>query len=206
MNEQIVHGAAQGIVVCDSELKYKLFNPFMEKLTGKRAEDVIGKCAVEVFPELRTAGLETLLRRALDGEVVQADDVLLPRHSATGHDVWESCTYAPHRDAQGHAVGAIALVRDVTERHVAEEMFRSIVVGTASATGANFFPSLVRHMAIALRARYAFIAQCTGEKRSHALAFWRDGEFAPNFELQVAGTPCERVMQGETCYLREDLQ
>lgn len=206
LNQQIIDSAAQGIMVCDSELRYRVFNPFMEKLTGKRADDVIGKCAVEVFPSLRTSGLEQLSKRALNGEVVQSEDVLLPRLSATGRDVWESCTYAPHRDAQGNIVGIIALVCDMTERHVAEEMFRSIVVGTASATGADFFPSLVRHLATALSASYAFIAECDDQKHARSLAFWKDDEFQPNFSYDLAGTPCERVAKGEICYHSRDLK
>src|SRR5205814_1109348 len=43
----------------------------------------------------------------------------------------------------------------VTERKQADEAFRLIVVGTAATTGNDFFPSLVKHMAQVLRARYA---------------------------------------------------
>ena len=48
----------------------------MEQLTGRRAEEVLGKSAVELFPSLRENGMEAALRRALQGEVVQIPDVL----------------------------------------------------------------------------------------------------------------------------------
>jgi formate hydrogenlyase transcriptional activator len=205
-NEEIIHGAAEGIIVYDHELRYQVFNPFMQRLTGKRVDEVIGKVAMEVFPRLRTSGVEAMLRRALAGESVKIDDVLVPMHSAGGHDVWESCTFAPHRDSQGKIIGVIGLVHDVTDRHVAEETFRAIVVGTASATGSDFFPSLVRHMATALKTRYAFITACDDGKHAKSLAFWNGDHFGNNFEFDIADTPCMKVLNGEVCQYKEGLQ
>ena len=205
-NREIIEGAAEGIIVYDAELRYQLFNPFMERLTGKRSQEVLGRVATEVFPRLGPSGIETALKCALQGEVVQVADALVPKHSADGRDLWESCTFAPHRDAQGKVIGVIGLVRDVTERHLAEETFRSIVIGTAAATGNDFFPSLVRHLATALRVRYAFITDCDDQKRAKALAFWNGDQFGEKFEFDIADTPCMKVLNGETCHYKEGLQ
>lgn len=204
--KEIIEGAAEGIILYDKELRYLIFNPFMERLTGVPAQELLGKRAIDVFPRLGPSGIEASLRRALTGEVVQVPDVLVPSHGADGHDVWESCTFAPHRNASGKIVGVIGLVRDVTDRHIAEDTFRSIVVGTASATGNEFFPSLARHMAKALRARYAFITNCDDQKRAKALAFWKGDQLGENFEFDIAETPCEKVLHGEVCHYREGLQ
>ena len=205
-NREIIKGAAEGIIVYDSELRYQLFNPYMERLTGKPSQEVLGRVATEVFPRLGPSGIEAALKRALRGEVVQVADALVPKHSADGRDLWESCTFAPHRDAQGKVIGVIGLVRDITERHLAEETFRSIVIGTASATGNDFFPSLVRHLATALRVRYAFITDCDDQKRAKALAFWNGDQFGEKFEFDIADTPCMKVLNGETCHYKEGLQ
>ena len=204
--EEIIQGAAQGIIVYDTELRYQLFNPFMQKLTGKSEADVLGKIAPEAFPALKTYGFVELLQRALQGEVVHAHDVCVPNHARDGGDVWESCIFTPHRDIQGNVVGVIGLVHDVTERHLAEETFRNIVIGTASATGNDFFPSLVRHMASALRARYAFITDCPDQKHARSLAFWKGDGFGENFEFDIADTPCMKVLNGEVCHYQEGLQ
>ena len=203
---EIIEGAAEGIIVYDSELRYQLFNPFMERLTGKTSHEVTGKVAVEVFPRLRPSGIEAALKRALHGESVQVEDALIPKHSADGEDLWESCNFAPHRDAQGKVIGVIGLVRDVTDRHLAEETFRSIVVGTASTTGSDFFPSLVRHLATALRARYALVTDCDDQKRAKVLAFWKGDQFGDKFEFNIADTPCMKVLHGEICHYKEGLQ
>ena len=204
-SQEIIECAAEGIIVYDLDLRYVVWNPFMEQLTGRRAEEVLGKCALDLFPYLRNNGMEAGLRRALQGETVQLPDILL-RMPRTGRDVWESCTYAPHRDGAGNIVGAIAMVRDVTERHVAEETFRLIVVGTAATTGSDFFESLVRHMASALRARYAFVTACDDQKHARSLAFWKGDGFGQNFDFDIADTPCEKVLHGEVCHYREGLQ
>ena len=204
-NRAIIQDAGEGITVYDRELRYKVFNPFMERLTGKCAEEVLGKVAMEVFPRLRTSGVETMLRSALAGEVVKISDVLVPKHSAGGHDVWESGTFAPQFDANGKIVGVIGLVYDVTDRHLAEETFRAIVVGTASSTGNDFFPSLVKHLAAALRVRYAFVTACDDGNHAKTLAFWEGDRFGENFEFDVEGTPCLKVVQGEVCHYQDGL-
>lgn len=206
VNKEIIDGAAEGIILYDSELRYQIFNPYMERVTGMPSGQVLGRVATEVFPRLATSGIEAAIKRAQQGEIVQVADALVPKHSADGQDVWESCTFAPHRNSQGQIVGVIGLVRDVTERHNAEETFRSIVIGTASATGNDFFPSLARHMASALRVRYAFITDCDDQKRAKALAFWNGDRLGENFEFEIADTPCMKVLQGEVCHYREGLQ
>jgi len=42
-SQEIVECAAEGIVVYDLELRYVVLNLFMEQLTGRRAEEVLGK-------------------------------------------------------------------------------------------------------------------------------------------------------------------
>jgi len=98
------------------------------------------------------------------------------------------------------------MVRDVSERHVAEETFRLIVAGTAATTGSDFFQSLVRHMAGALRARYAFVTACDDQKHARSLAFWKGDGFGEGFEFDIADTPCEKVLHGEVCHYRKGLQ
>jgi transcriptional regulator with GAF, ATPase, and Fis domain len=98
------------------------------------------------------------------------------------------------------------LVHDITDRHLQEETFRNIVIGTAAATGADFFPSLVRHLASALRVRYAFVTDCDDQKHAKSVAFWKGDRFGDAFEFDIAGTPCENVLHGETCHHATDLQ
>ncbi len=121
-SQEIINGASEGIIVYDSALRYVVFNRFMENLTGKRAEDVLGKYAPDVFPFLGEKGMDVMLQRALEGETITCPDILI--RMPTGREVWELNRYAPHRDAQGNIIGVIALISDITQRKQMEEVLR----------------------------------------------------------------------------------
>jgi diguanylate cyclase (GGDEF)-like protein/PAS domain S-box-containing protein len=117
---EIIDNAGEGIVVLDSELRYTLWNRFMEDMTGLAPKEVIGKVAGDLFPHVREQGVDTLLQRALAGETVASPDVhyIVPQ---TGREGWVSAVYRPHSDAAGKVVGVIGLIRDITERKTAEQ-------------------------------------------------------------------------------------
>jgi PAS domain S-box-containing protein len=106
----------------------------------------------------------------------------------------------------GEVVQYVGVDMDVTERKRADEAFRHIVVGTAATTGSDFFQSLVQHVAQALHARYAFVTACDDQKHARSLAFWNCDRLGENFDFDVAGTPCEKVLHGEVCYYRQGLR
>jgi formate hydrogenlyase transcriptional activator len=89
----------------------------------------------------------------------------------------------------------------------AEEMVREIAEGTAAVTGRDFFFSLVRHLASALRVRHAFLTECLPDgDRVRTLAFWKDGAFAENIEYDATGTPCRIVLDGKPGVFPADVQ
>jgi signal transduction histidine kinase len=103
--------------------------------------------------------------------------------------------------------GELSLERQLTDPSREEQQqeldtLQVIVEGTAAAIGADFFHSLVRHLAAALEVSFAYVAECLDAERSRAriLAFWKAGQYAPSREYNLIGTPCEIVSQGETFY------
>jgi PAS domain S-box-containing protein len=91
--------------------------------------------------------------------------------------------------------------REMAERSRAVAKLRTLAEGTASVTGARFFPSLVQHLAEGLNARYAFAAECfgTSDRRVRTLAFWAAGQLVTNIEYPLEGTPCNQVCDGTLC-------
>ena len=88
------------------------------------------------------------------------------------------------------------LQAEILEREKSEQILRSIVEGTVSVTGKDFFRSLVRSLAQALDVRYAFISECMDAPptRVRSFAFWQGDEFGEEFEYDLHGTPCERIV------------
>jgi PAS domain S-box-containing protein len=78
---------------------------------------------------------------------------------------------------------------------------RTILEGTATETGAQFFKALVKNLAAALNTQGAWVTEYFPEsRRLKALAFWMGGQWLDGWEMVVDGTPCERVID-ERCLI-----
>src|SRR5262245_40193616 len=84
---------------------------------------------------------------------------------------------------------------------------RAIVEGVEAETGEQFFHSLVRHLAAALGVQYAFVSEFSEDRqRFRTRAVWGHGDFLPHFEIPIAGTPCEAVLNGQASHYPARLQ
>jgi PAS domain S-box-containing protein len=73
---------------------------------------------------------------------------------------------------------------------------RTILEGTAQATGEQFFRELVRNLARAMGTHGAWVTEYLPEsRRLRALAYWYGDQFVP-WESAIDGTPCEAVVTG----------
>lgn len=116
----IIDNAGEGIVVYDRELRYVLWNRFMEELTGVSEREILGRAAAEIVPQITEQNVDELLRRALAGETVSSPDL----HyfvSQTDRQGWISSVYRPYTDANGTIIGVVGLIRDITERKRVEQ-------------------------------------------------------------------------------------
>jgi formate hydrogenlyase transcriptional activator len=71
-----------------------------------------------------------------------------------------------------------------------------LAASLARARGDSFFPALAAHLATALTATDVLICEAAPDKRARTLAAWRAGEFLPNYEYGLEGTPCAAVHAG----------
>ena len=124
----------------------------------------------------------------------------------TRKPMWFDVVVSAILGPEGRPERLLALSRDVTEKKRAEDMLRTITEGTAAVTGGEFFKSLVRHLAMGLGVRYAFVAECRDRKHARSVAFWNATGFGENFGYDVAGTPCRNVLEGRTCFYPSNLQ
>jgi PAS domain S-box-containing protein len=124
-NLEVINGAGEGVVVFDRELRYQVWNPFMEKLTGFKAGEVLNHKAIEIFPieEPKIARLEQVLA----GKSISSPDFSF-KSPRMEKPVWISATYSPYLDMYGNVVGIISTVRDVTERVQADMMRQEIEI------------------------------------------------------------------------------
>lgn len=75
-----------------------------------------------------------------------------------------------------------------------------VVQGTVKATGEEFFRVLVQSLANALQVKFAMVAEFSeGPHRVRTRAFWAGDRLIDNVEYDLAGTPCQEVLEGSFC-------
>jgi two-component system, cell cycle sensor histidine kinase and response regulator CckA len=119
---EIIESAQEGIIVYDRDLRYEVWNPFMEHYTGIPVSDVLGRHPPDVFPFFKDTGVMERLERALKGEAV--DPAEFHFSLSNGRSGWASDESGPLRDANGEIIGVLATVRDVSARRQAEAALR----------------------------------------------------------------------------------
>jgi PAS domain S-box-containing protein len=122
-NQQIIASAQEGIIVLDRDFRYILWNPFMEQLSGRPAQSVLGQRPWELFPFLPEHEIKPMMERVLAGETVWVPDLLNPA-PFPGRTAWTSAQLTPFRDVNGEPSGVLVVLRDITERKQAEEELR----------------------------------------------------------------------------------
>ena len=115
----LLEANVDGIIAFDREFRYTTWNRAMERISGVKREDVLGRYAFEIFPCLQETGEVEFYRDALAGRSVVADNrpFTIPR---TGKCRYFDGYYSPRHDEKGEVIGGVAIVRDVTDRKLAE--------------------------------------------------------------------------------------
>jgi PAS domain S-box-containing protein len=122
-NQQVITSAQEGVIVYGPDLRYQAWNPYMERLTGLPASEVLGRHPLDLFPFLLESGVITRLQECLDGKAFNSSE--FPFHvPSSGFAGWVSSTQAPLRNSKGEIIGVIGTVRDVTEQKRAEVTLR----------------------------------------------------------------------------------
>ena len=111
------------------DLRFVLWNPCLEKLSGLAAQDVLGKQVLDIFPSFAGLGIERNLRRALAGESFSSHATIARNHGRAQiiHNtdaplfeldelIWTKLAYVPWRNALGAVAGVIVVITDLTER------------------------------------------------------------------------------------------
>jgi PAS domain S-box-containing protein len=76
------------------------------------------------------------------------------------------------------------------------DTLRELVNGTACEIGEAFFDMLVKHLARAMGTKCAWVTEwLEDERRLRALSLWAGDRHISDYEYDVAGTPCEPVIE-----------
>ncbi|HEU5460626.1 MAG TPA: PAS domain S-box protein, partial [Pyrinomonadaceae bacterium] len=115
----LLEANVDGIIAFDREFRYTTWNRAMERISGVKREEVLGKCAFDLFPCLKETGEDKFYFEALAGRSVVAENrpYTIPQSGCKG---FFDSYYSPRHGEQGEVIGGVAIVRDVTDRKVTE--------------------------------------------------------------------------------------
>ncbi|MCC7410558.1 MAG: PAS domain S-box protein [Gammaproteobacteria bacterium] len=107
----------------------------------------------------------------------------------------------------GRPVARVWSFRDVTHQRRIEAALEALAAGTAG-TGQAFFDALTRELCHALGVCYAMVGSLVAPDagRVRTLSQFCDGRYLDAVEYDLAGTPCEAVVAGRTCFYQGTAQ
>ena len=122
----IVDQAPVSIILADREGVIRAWNRASESLFGFAAAEVLGRSLDVIIPErLREAHWKGYDRSLASGETKYAGRVMTTRAvHKDGRKLYVDFSFGMLKDAAGAVVGAMAVGRDATERHLAQQAGR----------------------------------------------------------------------------------
>jgi len=132
-NQQILQSLQEGVAVYDKAGRIKLWNSYMETLTGIKQAECLDKLSIEVLPEVAKTPIPEGIQQALTGETLTHQPIMLSNNH------WLSYVQMPLYDDKSKIIGVIELVKNVTQPielaqslSVSESSFQSILDNTPS--------------------------------------------------------------------------
>jgi two-component system, cell cycle sensor histidine kinase and response regulator CckA len=113
-----------GILVMDKDFHFTYWNNSMERITGIQKNKAINSKKVpwEIFPNLKYAKVDGMMKKAMEGEVVKRDKI--PYELKDGTRIFTSEMYLPLKNPDGYIYGIVGVVKEITKEIETEETLK----------------------------------------------------------------------------------
>nr|WP_308457929.1 PAS domain-containing protein [Streptomyces sp. SM11] len=119
LSEQLVSQAPVGFALLDTDLRYRLVNPALERINGVPAAEHVGRRPRDIHPHTGVEAVESALQYVLATGTPLIDRYIVGRTRADpDHDHAWSVSYYRIHGPDGRVIGVASSVVDVTERHL----------------------------------------------------------------------------------------
>ena len=191
----------EGVSVLGSDGRFEYVNPAYARMLGCSVRDLVGGRPGDLtHPEdLAVMRRQTELRAA--GETTTYE---VRQRYGDGPWILVQVTGSP-RMLDGEAGGSFAVITDLSKRDRELAALGEIAEGVSAQTGAAFFDSLTEHLGRLTGADIAMVAELVDPGRVRTRSLLVDGALADEFQYDLAGTPCEDVLEGGLCLFEADV-
>ena len=195
----IVEYCEDAIISVSLEGRVASWNKGAESLFGYAPDEILGQHITRIIPPDRHIEEDRILASVRAGRNVPPFDTRRVRKDGVTIDV--SLTVSPVKDENGRVIAASKVARDITLRKRQDEVRRRLVE-CCQLVGRHFFNGAVKALAETLGVRWVLLCELvpSDPSRARTVAAWTDGELQPNFEYDLAGTPCANVLGDCACY------
>ncbi|MBD2464441.1 PAS domain S-box protein [Oscillatoria sp. FACHB-1407] len=195
-----------GIVVLDQAGNIIEANSSFADMLGYSSEEVTTLNLVDFDAHWEQADLEE--------KIIESDlcsNTFETRHRRKDGSIYDVEISSNSADWSGQTV-QFCICRDISERKrseaerkQAELTLKSLVEGTASVTGEDFFPVLAQQIAVALDVSHALVSRLEGD-RLQALALCADNQNQERVSYLLSGSPCEHCVEQGSYYCPGNVQ
>ncbi len=181
-------------------------NPIIEIDTAGHISYLNPK-AEELFPELKRAGNDN---HSLLSKIKQFTNKMMTEGQSTfiKEVKLENICYQCFLHLVNNTDRTRIYMSDITEQKQFENSLRSIIEGTATVIGKEYFNSLLKHLTATFNVKYALITETTSEDVNHVqtIAFWDSERFLDVVEYDLAETPCGDAIREQCCFVPNGIQ
>jgi PAS domain S-box-containing protein len=147
LSDLIIESSADGIIVVDTELRYLVWNPAIERIHGKTRNEVLGQTVFNVDPGFVNHQVGSAWRKAISGQRAEIRDFRFFSRARSA-DVIYDADFTPLHSSAGTVVGAICVLHEITDRRRAEETLRQAqkmeAIGQLTAGVAHDFNNILQ--------------------------------------------------------------
>lgn len=194
----------------DRDYIYRAVNSAYTRMTGKSREEIIGRSVEDlVGKEIFRALAKPNLDRVFAGEYARTQASMVNKD---GKIVDLEVNYYPYYGDSDVVQGAVINARDVTEqaRVEQERMRNSQIYAALAQQGAikyrDFLHSCLSLLQDVFHSRYAMIGKLVeGKLQIETECVMDDDRQMENFVYDLAGTPCEKVFDGDNGFYYRDV-
>ncbi|QDU10581.1 PAS domain S-box protein [Gimesia aquarii] len=184
----IIESIPSGVVLCSEGMLF----------VNQRADDLLGGS------EKHLAVFEENLKQLFELRTKLATTSKMSQHSEQAEISFQLSNGMQHLcevTLPNNAEQELWLIDDITAQRQNERLLRLLSHATSGVTGDEFYKRLVKELADALKLKGVFLVQHLESSRQvekcRTIAAYLNETLIPDFEYEVAGTPCESAVGHE---------